>query len=731
MATLVFSAVGTLVGGPLGGAIGALLGRQVDAAILGSGGRSGPRLKELSATTSSYGSPLPRHFGRMRVPGSVIWATELVEHGETQGGGKNRPSTTSFSYTASFAVALASRPIQAIGRIWADGNLLRGTDGVLKAGGTMRLHRGYGDQEPDPLIAGIEGAGRCPAFRGLAYVVFEDLELGDFFNRIPALTFEVIADGGSFSLQDIVGEIVDDVDAAVALEGIAGLSCEGPLADTLQLLDPLFPMDADGAGPLLTIARARLQAAPIPLAEAAISVGDGDFGGASGFARKRLPPVSQPPEILRYYAVERDYLPGLQRATGRAGTGQPHAIELPAALTAEAARQLAETAARRADWSREQIAWRTTELDRAVAPGSIVTLPGRAGRWRVREWEWRDSGVELTLSRLVPDGADARPAAPVDPGRINPPPDSPPPPTLLCAFELPWDGTGSGDAPAIFAAASANAGTWSGAALFADHGDGELLPLGPSGRMRSVIGVTEDTLPVASPLLFDRTSTVTVVLADPAMALVNATGRQLAAGANRALLGGEIIQFARAVPLGAGRWRLHALLRGRGGTEAAVVGHGAGETFVLLDTRPVALDPAIVGAAPAAMIVAAGRGDEDPVISPIALRGITRRPLSPVHPHAELRPGGALVLRWTRRARGAWLWLDDVDAPLHEQTELYQVTFGPPAAPAAVWTLAEPRLELPPATLTELAAAMPEGAFAVRQQGSYALSDPLFLASLP
>jgi hypothetical protein len=86
MATLVFSALGTVLGGPIGGAIGALIGRQVDTALIGSPSREGPRLKELTATTSSYGSPLPRHFGQMRVGGSIIWATDLVEHRQTQGG---------------------------------------------------------------------------------------------------------------------------------------------------------------------------------------------------------------------------------------------------------------------------------------------------------------------------------------------------------------------------------------------------------------------------------------------------------------------------------------------------------------------------------------------------------------------------------------------------------------------------------------------------------------------
>lgn len=729
MATILFSAIGTLVGGPLGGAIGALVGRGVDTAIIGSSRREGPRLKELTATTSSYGAALPRHYGRMRVPGTIIWATDLVEHRDRQGGGKGRPSVTTYSYTASFAVALSSRPILGVGRVWADGNLLRGAAGDLKTGGAMRIHTGGFDQPCDPLIAQVEGAARCPAWRGLAYVVFEDLDLGDFFNRIPALSFEVIADESGVSLGAMVGDAVSDTQAILPLPGIAGFSCEGPVADTLSLLDPLFPMDCDGAGDTLAIAPEQAQAEPVALPPPAAAPDGDSFGEVSGFTRRRAEAEAHPPEILRYYDIDRDYQPGLQRAPGRTPGGQPRVIELPAAIAAADARALAVRATRRSGWARETLAWRMCEIDPRVRPGAIVTTPLTGGRWRVTEWEWRADGVELSLSRVVPNGADALPSGPVDPGRNNAPVDAPAPPSLLVAFELPWDGAGSGDTPAPFAAVSSPGATWSGAALFVDDGSGELRPLGPSGRTRSVVGTAETALPPAGPLLIDRASSVTVVLADPAMDLADATGRQLASGANRALLGGEIIQFGKATPLGGARWRLETLLRGRGGTESAITAHDVGDAFVLLDARPVALDPGQVGAIPGAEIVAFGRGDAEPVASPIVLRGITRRPLAPVHARATAEGDGSLRLRWTRRARGAWLWTDGVEAPLHEQAERYRVTYGPALAPAASWDVDEPEIVLPAATLASLASALPGGAFHVRQQGTYALSEPLFLAT--
>lgn len=247
MATLVLTVVGTVLGGPLGGAIGAAVGSQVDAAIMGGRSAEGPRLKDLTLQTSSYGAPLPLHFGQMRAAGTVIWATEMRERRETQGGGKGSPSVTSYSYTASFAVALASRPIVRVGRVWADGNLLRGTTGRLKVSGKMRVHTGHGDQQPDPLIAQAEGASRVPAFRHTAYVVFEDLALGDFGNRIPSLTFEIFADEGGTTVSRIVDSVLPEARYKGAARPLGGFTVDrGTAAATIQTLGEAFPLGCAG-----------------------------------------------------------------------------------------------------------------------------------------------------------------------------------------------------------------------------------------------------------------------------------------------------------------------------------------------------------------------------------------------------------------------------------------------------------------------------------------------------
>ena len=357
-----------------------------------------------------------------------------------------------------------------------------------------------------------------------------------------------------------------------------------------------------------------------------------------------------------------------------------------------------------------------------MRPGATVTLPDHPGLWRVSGWEWHDQGIDLGLTRLSALSASN---AAADPGRASQAPDLALTVTQLAAVELPWDGNSATPVPLLLAAASSPSAAWSGASLYVDQGDGALQLLGPTGRTRATIGTALDVLPPASPLLFDRQRSVTVDLVGDDLLLLDATMRQLAMGANRAVVGNEIIQFASAQPLGIGHWLLSGLWRGRGGTEAAIAGHTIGERFVLLDSSGITLDPVAVGDTPTALIAAIGLADTVPVTSPIGLRGIGYRPLTPVHARLVRSADGALTLGWTRRARGGWTWPDGVDLPLNEQSELYTVSYGNGTAVLASWEISSNTLALPAAQVTALTALAAHGTFAIRQRGDRGISDPL------
>lgn len=186
------SALGLQVSGQaIGGFIGASLGGALDQSLSGNQRIDGPRLDTLSVQTSVEGAPIPLVFGRGRIAGQVIWASRFSEHRNSRGGGKGGPRVTDFSYSVSFAVGLCEGEIDGIGRIWANGELLDQSDL------DFRLYKGASDQPADPLIAAIEGAGNTSGYRDLAYVVFENLPLDTFGQRIPNLSFEVFRSPGS------------------------------------------------------------------------------------------------------------------------------------------------------------------------------------------------------------------------------------------------------------------------------------------------------------------------------------------------------------------------------------------------------------------------------------------------------------------------------------------------------------------------------------------------------
>jgi hypothetical protein len=109
----------------------------------------------------------------------------------------------------------------------------------------MRVHTGYGDQPVDPLIAQAEGIDRCPAFRNTAYVVFEDLELADFGNRIPLLTFEVIADSDGCSMTRIITTLLPETLNAAMDTTLSGFSVDqGTCVDILATLSDAIPSPA-------------------------------------------------------------------------------------------------------------------------------------------------------------------------------------------------------------------------------------------------------------------------------------------------------------------------------------------------------------------------------------------------------------------------------------------------------------------------------------------------------
>lgn len=215
---------GQAIGGVLGavggffvaGPKGALYGAQIGIAIGGyldppkGPVNQGPRLSDLSVATATYGAFIPRGYGTFPVVGNIFWLEnnqlKETQRKETSSGGKGggpKTTTTTFSYSATFAVGLLDctdgTPIAGIRRIWL-GNRLFYDAGATdlatiiasnQASSVFTLHTGSASQLADSRMQATLGVANTPAYRGLAYIVFNDLQLAPYNNSLVGVQVKV------------------------------------------------------------------------------------------------------------------------------------------------------------------------------------------------------------------------------------------------------------------------------------------------------------------------------------------------------------------------------------------------------------------------------------------------------------------------------------------------------------------------------------------------------------
>lgn len=627
MASVLFTTVGQAVGGPLGAAVGAAVGGGVDSALFARGGVR----PDLQVQRSAYGDALPRLFGLTRTAGVVIWAQPMRD-GAGKGDGRR-------GYRTSLAVALSSGPIREVRRIWADGREIRNAEGVFESAITMRVYPGVGQAAADPLIAAAEGVGQTPGYRGLAYVVFEDLPLAAFGNRIPNLSFEVAADFDSPAgwLQSLALDRVAVVPGPAPIGAGYAAAASRMTADMEPLaraggLETVYPEGAlalAADGPTLTI----------PLS----ALASGRDGAPARNARLGSRPGSL---ALGYLDPARDFQAGYQLVS-RGRIGPALVRQAPLTATAAEARTLAERWLMTEEASAEQL---TLDLGWAwldVGVGTVIALEGRAERWRVTRCDVRGLMLRLTAV-LVAGPADAVPG---DSGRALLAPARPSTATELTLFETPMP-LKPGQ-PALWVLASGGDG-WRGAEVrLLDAGlEASLGRVGtalPWGQLAAALGSGPETL-------WDEAADLRLSPAPGLPALESRSPLDVLAGANLLLVGDELLQFREVAPLGDGTLRILGLLRGRFGTRA--VAHPAGTRVRLVRADALVAAP-IAADSTGRRIDLLALGAGDPIGGTLASHMIDGRglgPMAPVHLQVSRQAGGALLSRWIPRGREALDW---------------------------------------------------------------------------
>lgn len=238
-----------------------------------------------------------------------------------------------------------------------------------------------------------------------------------------------------------------------------------------------------------------------------------------------------------------------------------------------------------------------------------------------------------------------------------------------------------------FAACGISSG-WQGASILrlSELGDSIVANATSPAILGNVIG----TLGNGVAQRIDRMHSIDVALMGE-VSLSSASEEAMLNGANVALVGDEIIQFANVEDLGDGVYRLSTLLRGRLGTERYCTGHAAAERFVLLDATLAAtgVSPTEAGNNWDMRAVTVGSAYEVGTEFSATLTVQSLKPYSPVHIAAR-KSSTDIVISWVRRARIDGAMRPGVDIPLMEEREEYEVRVMSGATVKRSWRTTSP-----------------------------------------
>ena len=227
----------TLIGYAVFGPVGALVGGFLGGNPISTEGHQGtaPQRTQHSAIDRRCADPARLWHLCARWKCHLVGRSNRDQAHREEGGflGIGGQEITNYSYSIDLAIGICEGPIDGIRRIWADADLIYDASDdetlyerflggevdtstfleeiattfaevlagirAMSAQLNFELYLGTEDQLPDPTIQEYENVGYVvnvvPAYRGLAYIVFNDFQLEKFGNRIPNFRFEVVSNG--------------------------------------------------------------------------------------------------------------------------------------------------------------------------------------------------------------------------------------------------------------------------------------------------------------------------------------------------------------------------------------------------------------------------------------------------------------------------------------------------------------------------------------------------------
>ena len=644
------------------------------------------KIDDLSVQTCTVGSAISKGYGKVRLTGNIIWGTKYTEHIKQttssaggKGGGGAKTTTTTYSYSASFAIALAEGPIVGVSAVWADGNAISLDDL------DYRLYYGAENQMPDEFMEAIEGAGNVPAYRGLAYIVFKNVLLTDYGNRIP--TFSFVVEFPKSNLKDIVEDISADAGLILQQEvdaaALSNLSVDGfirngskTFREQMEELRVVHVFDGTERFGKIVFAP-RCFSTVIPISKGEIGAFE-NKAGEEPIETSIQYDMELPKRLtISYLSKDNDYQTGTQTGYRQlTGAISEKSLSTNVVMSDSAAKSVAEMRLYELWMARTTHEFKLPMKYGYVLPGDVLQLnrPNDTG----------SQLVVVTKANFGRPGLNVISAANVNAMNytlVTRPVDETPEaiistPSEVFAFILDYPkvsiDTSSGDDYVYIAVGAKN---FYEANVYRSYDAGVSYEHQLTFTGAATFGETLTALESAYPEYWDNGHTVDVKLT--AGTLESHTKAEVLNFANAAVVGDEVIQFMTAELIAEDTYRLKGLLRGRNGTEHRMGNHQIGERFVLLNSTGISALPISksdwytdvnlrIGPRSSSVI---NDSYKNYTFQP---QGEMYRPWSVCSLRAK-KVNGNVVITWKRRTRKDGAWKDYADVPLSENTEAYEV----------------------------------------------------------
>lgn len=626
--TLALGAIGAVAGSftgqaMLGWSIGTTIGNALEMANQPGVVNEVGALSDLKISGSNYGVDLPKVWGRVMVPGTLIWAAQDADGNHlvkntvtTRQGGKGGPSVTTntYTYTATYAMAfcegtqffedptdsltgtLQSRNHHIV-KIYADDVLIWTEGGGDANQVTVRVYAGTYSQSVDSTIQAVEGTGYSSAYRGIVYCVIEDHLLTDFSNRIPNIRAEVVTDAVT------AGTIFSDVcrscmipssriDVTGATETIRGYILGGRATgqDSIGALAGLLLYDTPEVnGVLKFVKRGQSNSFTITEDELGSSLRNG-LDSKVEITHKKS--VEIPSRIeFTYVDIDRNYEQVMQSDIIQSSSNDASvSISTSLTMTSSEARQLQASHLDTAQIEDKTYAFSVPRTRLNIVPSDCGLLPTQNGLMRVRilSTEIGDPG-EIRITAIGDNNAViSQSVTGGDSSTGGSIPDTTIVPTTFYAWsgrEILTAHEGSAGFYVVGTAVGADKAKWKGASIYYSTDAGSTWVLAGSLNSKGIFGLTDSTLASGTAGTWDYTNDVDVILNDDGQLLEPATAAEVLAGFNIAKVGDEYLGFSTPTLTSPNEYTLSDLYRG---VKETTTGSSSGARFVLFNETTVA-----------------------------------------------------------------------------------------------------------------------------------------------